>query len=208
MLDWIILRAMAHYLPPEAMALICLSLTAWVVFENWLAKTGRSGELHARPHHEGMDRPHCSKPERDGEQEWRNHGWTGSRYSLPGSTGEPYAAAGITGGRVGSEDAGGVGGQGGGRHTCQFLSYAATTPAGVFNASRVYASFLGHDMDEDGKNFQRDRDILRAFPEAVRDAGGACGAGCGRAGGRGPGRFRDAGGRESRRRPLHRSRTT
>ena len=41
MLDWMILHAMAHYLPPEAMALLCLLLTAWVVFENWLAKTGK-----------------------------------------------------------------------------------------------------------------------------------------------------------------------
>jgi hypothetical protein len=41
MLDWMILHAMAHYLPPEAMALLCLLMTAWVVFENWLAKTGK-----------------------------------------------------------------------------------------------------------------------------------------------------------------------
>ncbi len=41
MLDWVILHAAAHYLSPEAMTILCLLLTAWVVFENWLARTGR-----------------------------------------------------------------------------------------------------------------------------------------------------------------------
>jgi len=41
MLDWVILHAMAHYLSPEMLSLLCLLLTAWVVFENWLARTGR-----------------------------------------------------------------------------------------------------------------------------------------------------------------------
>lgn len=41
MLDWVILHAITHYLPPEALAALSLLLAAWVVFENWLARTGR-----------------------------------------------------------------------------------------------------------------------------------------------------------------------
>ena len=115
MLDWIILRALAHYLPPEAMALICLSLTAWVVFENWLAKTGRiEANCTLDLITKGWIAPIAASLKGMVSKDGGIMAGL-DRQALPGSTGEPAAGSpGQPGRRAGSEDAGGVGGQGGG----------------------------------------------------------------------------------------------
>jgi hypothetical protein len=113
MLDWIILHALAHYLPPEAMALICLSLTAWVVFENWLAKTGKiEANCTLDLITKGWIAPIAASLK---GMVSKNGGIMAGldRQALPGSTGEPAAAgAGEPGGRAFAED-GGSGGPGG-----------------------------------------------------------------------------------------------